>query len=168
MSTATLNYASWATITIAPENVATSSTWVAGVESSVVDNTTNKYVDALVAGVWTSGTTPTANTSVQIFAFAPRDGTPTYPDVMDGTSSAETVTSVGVGLGYLKPLGSISVDSNTSNRAYDFGPVSVAQAFGGVLPERWSLFITHNTGVNSNSTAGNHVWKYQGIKYDIA
>ena len=100
--------------------------------------------------------------------FAPKDGTPTYQDVMDGTSSAETITSVGVGQGWLKLLGTMNVDSNTSNRAYDFGPTAVAQCFGGVMPERISLFITHNTGVNSNSTAGNHVWKYQGIKYDIA
>lgn len=168
MATVTTNYSSWSTITIAPENVASSTTFVAGVESTVIDNTTNKYVDALVAGKWTSGTTPTANTQVLIYVFAPIDGTPTYPDVMDGTSSAETVTSAGVGRGFLKLLGAIDVDANTTARAYDFGPVAVAQAFGGVLPERWSLFITHNTGVVSNTTAGNHVWKYQGIKYDVA
>jgi len=37
-----------------------------------------------------------------------------------------------------------------------------------VLPKRWGLFIAHNTGVNSNTTAGNHVWKYQGITYTVA
>lgn len=168
MSTATTNYGTWTTITIAPENVASSSTLVAGVESNVIDNTTNKFVDMLISGLWTSGTTPTPNTVVAVYVFAPKDGTPTYQDVMDGTSSAETITSVGVGQGWLKLLGTMNVDSNTSNRAYDFGPTAVAQCFGGVMPERISLFITHNTGVNSNSTAGNHVWKYQGIKYDIA
>lgn len=168
MATVTTNYAASATITIAPENVASSSSWTAGVESGVVDNSTNKYVDALVSGVWTCGTTPTANTTVNIYAYAQQDDTPTYQDVFDGTSSAETVTSAGVLAGVLRLLGVLTVDATTSNRAYALAPTSVAQAFGGVLPQRWGLFIAHNTGVNSNSTAGNHVWKYQGIKYDVA
>jgi len=167
MSTVTTTYGTRTTITIAPENVATSSTFVAGVESNVIDNTTDKAVDALVSGVWTSGTTPTANTQVLIYVGALQDDT-TYPDVFDGTSSAETVTSVGVGQGFLKFGAILSVDSNTSNRAYSCAPFSVAQLFGGVLPPKWFLFITHNTGVNSNSTAGNHVWKYLPIKYDVA
>lgn len=168
MSTVSINYSSYATITIAPENVATSSTWTAGVESDAISNGTNLYDDALVAGVWRCGTTPTANTEVRIYVYAQQDDTPTYPDVFDGTSSAETVTSAGVLTGVVRLLGTLYVDSTTSNRDYFLAPTSVAERFGGVLPKRWGLFIAHNTGVNSNSTAGNHVWKYTGIKYDIA
>lgn len=167
MATVNIAYAASATITVAPENVATSSTFVAGVESAVIDNTSNKYVDAIVGGTWTSGTTPTANTQVLIYVGAIRDDAPTYPDVFDGTSSAETLTSAGVGRGFLKLGAVIDVDTNTSNRAYD-ALFSVAQLFGGVMPNKWFLFITHNTGVNSNSTAGNHVWKYTGITYTVA
>ena len=168
MATVTVNYASPASITIAPENVASSSSFVAGVESDAIDNSTNKYVDALVSGFWTCGTTPTTNTQVNIYVYAQHDDTPTYQDVFDGTSSAETVTSAGVLAGVVKLLGSLSVDSTTSNRAYYLAPASVAQRFGGVLPKRWGLFISHNTGVNSNTTAGNHGWKYTGVKYDVA
>ena len=164
----TINYAASATITISPENVATSSTFLAGVESNVIDNTSNKYVDALLAGTWTAGTTPTINTNVYVYVLAIRDDAPYYPDVFDGTASAETVTAAGVGAGFLKLAGILYVDATTSNRVYDFGPVSVAQLFGGIMPPKWEIFITHNTGANSNSTAGNHVWKYTGIKYDIA
>lgn len=167
MATVNIAYAVSATITIAPENVATSATFVAGVESNVIDNTSNKYVDALVGGTWTSGTTPTINTQVLIYVFSVRDDTPTYPDVFDGTSSAETLTSAGVGRGFLKLGAVIDVDSTTSNRAYDV-LFSVAQLFGGVMPLKWGLFIAHNTGVNSNSTAGNHVWKLTGITYTVA
>lgn len=168
MATMTINYAASATITIAPENVASSSSFTAGVESNVIDNSTNKYVDALVSGVWTCGTTPTANTIVGIYVYAQQDDTPTYQDVFDGTSSAETVTSAGVLNGVVRLLGTLTVDATTSNRAYYLAPTSVAAAFGGVLPQRWGLFIAHNTGVNSNATAGNHAWKYQGIKFDVA
>src|SRR5690348_11547570 len=155
MATVNIAYGSSATITIAPENVATSSGFTAGVESAVIDNTSNKYVDAIVGGTWTSGTTPTINTQVLIYVFSVRDDTPTYPDVFDGTSSAETLTSAGVGRGFLKLAAVIDVDSTTSNRAYDV-LFSVAQFFGGVMPLKWGVFITHNTGVNSNSTSGNH------------
>lgn len=168
MATVNISYRASSTITINPENVASSSTFVAGVESDVYDNTTNKDVDVLIAGTWTCGTTPTANTQVLIYVVAVRDDTPTYPDVFDGTHSAETVTSFGVGQGFMKLGGVLNVDSTTSNRAYDCAPFSVAQLFGGVCPSKFVLFVTHNTGVNSNSTAGNHVWKATGITYTVA
>lgn len=161
----TTTYRASSTITIAPENVATSSTFVAGVESNVYDNTSNKDNDVLIAGTWTVGTTPTINTQCLVFVFAIRDDAPAYPDVMDGTSSAETVTSAGVGSGFLKLGATIIVDSITSDRAYGVGPFSVAALFGGVCPPKFGLFITHNSGVNSNSTAGNHVWKATGVSY---
>lgn len=167
MATATINYAASATITISPENVASSASFVAGVESAVIDNTSNKYIDAMIGGRWTCGTTPTINTQVLIYVGSVRDDTPTYPDVFDGTASAETITSAGVGAGFLKLGAILTVDATTSDRAYD-AVFSVAQLFGGIMPLKWFLFITHNTGVNSNSTAGNHVWKYTGIKYDVA
>jgi len=167
MATVNIAYAGSATITVSPENVASSSTFVAGVESAVQDNTSNKYVDALVGGTWTCGTTPTVNTQCLIYVFSVRDDAPAYPDVMDGTSSAETLTSAGVGRGFLKLAAVIDVDSTTSDRAY---PVlfTVAQLFGGVMPLKWGLFITHNSGVNTNTTAGNHVWKMTGITYTVA
>lgn len=167
-TTASISYTASATITIAPENVASSSSFVAGVESNVIDNRTNKYADALVSGKWTCGTTPTANTQVQIWVYAPisddLSSSVTYPDVIDGTSSAETFTSAGVLRGALKLAATLDVDSTTSNRTYDCAPFSVAALFGGRMPSRWGLFITHNTGVNSNSTGSNHAWSFIGVK----
>lgn len=168
MATVNIAYAASATITCGVASLATSSTFVAGQESSVVDNTTNKYVDALLAGQVTTGTTPTTATAILVYVFAILDDTPTYPDVMDGTDSAETVTSAGVGSGFLKLAAVMSNDSTTSNRAYAFGPVSVAQLFGGIMPKKWAIFVTHNTGVNLNSTAGNHFFKYTGVTYTVA
>lgn len=168
MGAVTLSYRASSTITIAPQNVASSATFVAGVESDVIDNTSNKDEDILLGGVWTAGTTPTANTQVQIFVVAARDDTPTWGDVFDGTSSAETVTSAGVLAGIAKLAAVLNVDTNTSNRAYECAPFSVAQLFGGVVPPKFVLFIAHNTGVNSNSTAGNHVWKATGVSRNVA
>jgi hypothetical protein len=170
MSTTTYKpaYTASATITIAPENVASSSGFTAGVESTVISNLANLFADVLVSGKWTAGTTPTANTQVQIWVYAPitddLSSSVTYPDVLDGSSSAETMTSAGVARGAMKLAAVLDVDATTSNREYPCAPFSVAALFGGRMPTRWGLFLTHNSGVNSNSTSGNHAWSYVGVK----
>lgn len=168
MATVSNNYAADAQLTISLASLASSSTFVAGQESAVVDNSSNLYLDALLSGKVTVGTTPTVNTQILVYVFGQNNDTPTYPDVMDGTDSAETLTSVGVGRGFLKLAAVLDVDSTTSDRAYPFGPVSVAALFGGALPQRWSVFVTHNTGVALNATAGNHEISYQGVKATVA
>lgn len=171
MATVTLNYTASATITIAPENVASSSSRTAGVESAVVSNISNKFLDALVSGKWTAGTSPTASRQVDIWVYAPisddLSSTVSYPDVMDGTSSAETATSENVRNASMRLAATILTD-NTSDRTYAVAPFSVAALFGGIMPTRWGLFISHDSAVNSNSTAGNHAWSYVGVKADIA
>ncbi len=167
MASIKIAYAASATITITLASIATSATFVAGAESTIVDNTTSLYTDALVGGKVTVGTTPTINTQIQISVFTPIDSTPTYPDVMDGTDSVETLTSVGVGQGFLKLAAVLNCDSTTSDRAYPFS-FSVAQLFGGVMPSRWGLYVAHNTGVNLNATGGNHVIKFEGVNYTVA
>jgi hypothetical protein len=168
MATVNIAYAASATLTNAIQSLASSSTFVAGYESDVFDNTSTKYVDVLLAGVVTVGTTPTINTNILIYVAAVRDDAPAWPDVLDGTTSAETITSAGVGAGFLKLAAVLTVDATTSDRAYNFGPVSVAQLFGGVMPNKFVLFTAHNTGVNLNATAGNHVFKTTGITYTVA
>ena len=160
------------TITVAPENIASSSTFVAGVESGAISNISNLDLDHLVSGYWTCGTTPTINTQVQIWVVAPYSddlaGTALWPDVFDGTSSAETVTSVGVLQGLGRLAATLNVDATTSNRSYYCAPFSVASLFGGFLPSQYVLFITHNTGVNSDPTAGDFVWKYLRVQETAA
>lgn len=168
VTTYTPAYTASATITISPENVATSSTRTAGVESDVVSNLSNLFDDVLVSGQWTAGTSPTAGKQVDIWVYAPQSddlaSSVVYPDVIDGAASAETITSENVRNSALRWLASILVDA-TSNRVYYVAPTSVAALFGGHMPSRWGLFISHDTAVNSNSTAGNHLWKYLGVKY---
>ena len=49
----------------------------------------------------------------------------------------------------------------TTDRVYHFGPVSVASAFGGVMPVKFVVFVVHNTAVALNATAGNHQIRIQ-------
>lgn len=159
-------YGTSTALTNAVASLASSASWTAGYESDVVDNTTNKYLDYTVEGKVTVGTTPTASTEIRIYVVASFDGT-TWPDVFDGTTGAETVTSAGVGSGFLKLAAVMSVDSTTSDRAYPFS-FTVAALFGGVCPAKFVLFTTHNTGVNLNSTGGNHSTNYRGVYETVA
>jgi len=168
MATTTISYTTATTITCSVASVASSSTWVAGQESNEIDNTTNKYDDALVQGKITVGTTPTASTLILVYVWgSDTSAATTNLDTIDGVDSTETLTSAGVRDGFLKLAASINVDATTSNRSYWFGPFSVADLFGQV-PRFWGLFVTHNTGANLNSTAGNHSFTYTGIKFDTA
>lgn len=156
-------YAASTSLTITLAGLATSSTLLTGRSSILVDNTSNLYIDYLVGGQITVGTTPTINTQINVWAIGELNDTPTWPDGFDGTDSGKSVTSTGVGYGYLKSVQQLSVDSTTSNRAYPFGPVSLKQLYGGSLPAKFLLFVAHNTGVNLNSTGGNHFISLTGV-----
>jgi len=167
MATATVNYSANTGITIDLSSLASSASWIAGRESSEIDNTTNKYVDALVQGKVKVGTTPTANTSINVYVWgADTSLATTAIDVLDGTDSAETLTNTGVLYSALKLGAVINVLVNTSDVTYNIAPFSVAQLFGGVMPKFWGLFVAHNTGVNLNASNAN-LFSFNGIKFDV-
>lgn len=162
MADVKIAYAASAAMTITLASLATSSTRVAGQESTAVSNTTNKYLDYLVAGKVTTGTTPTDAKQIDVWVYASYEDTPTYPDVFDGTDSAETATSAGVLAGGLILAASISTN-NTSDRTYPVAPFSIASLFGGRMPKYFGIFVTHDTGVNLNATGGNHAFWQTGV-----
>lgn len=154
------------TITLASLASGAQNVFTAGQESTAVDNTTNNDLDHLLSGMITTGTTPTASRTINVYAYAnlsSASGTPTYPDVLDGTNSAETFTSANVQNTAVRFIASITVDA-TSNRAYYFGPVSIASIFGGSLPKFWGVYVAHDTAVALNATGGNHKLSYERIQ----
>ncbi len=169
MATSTVNYSANTAITMDLSALGSSATFVAGRESSQVDNTTNKFVDVLVSGSVSVGTTPTANTSILIYVYGAETSLATTAiDVLDGTDSAETLTNTGI-LNALRLGAAINVPVATTDVQYFVLPFSVAALFGGVVPKFWGLFVAHNTGVNLRSNAINtNSFEYVGIKYDIA
>jgi hypothetical protein len=149
-------YAASSAVSISPASLASSTTLLAGIESGLIDNSTDNYGDFHLAGNIMVGTTPTTGTVIEVHVVGMRDDT-TWPDVFDGTASAETITNAEVKAGICKPAAVLGVNSTTSNIAYPFGPVSVALLFGGTAPpKKFVVFVTHNTGVALNATAGNH------------
>lgn len=154
MASRKIEYAASSALTITLASLGSSTTLVAGQESTAVDNRTNKYLDYLLAGKVTTGTSPTASRLIEVWVVALAEDS-TYPDVFDGTDSAETVTSRDILLACGKLAAQMATD-NTSNRTYWFGPVSVSELFGGFCPKKFVVFVTHSTGVALNSTGSNH------------
>lgn len=136
-------------------SIATSSTWLAGWESALVDNTTNLDLDNLVSGKISVGNSATAG-QIRVYIVAMLDDS-TWPDVFDGTESTETITDTEIRDGFAKLGAAIDVDADGgTDDVYYFGPFSVAALFGGILPAKYVVFITHNTGVNL-AASGNQV-----------
>jgi hypothetical protein len=127
-------------------------------ESTVVDNSSNLHLDALVAGKVKSNAAGTSTTgSVTLYAYGTADGGTTYGDGATGSDAAITLTVPP----NLRPIGVINVVANATT--YKFGPFSVAAAFGGILPEKWGIVMVNNSGAALDATGGSHSIFYQGV-----
>lgn len=156
-----LAYGTASDLTITLASLATDANLLTGRESATIDNTSALVLDYLVSGKITTGTSPTASKSIEVWAVGSWDGT-NWPDVFDGTESAETITSADIKASVCRFVAAMAT-SSTSNVTYHFGPVSLAAAFGGVLPPKIVLFVTHSTAVALNATSGNHQIRLQPV-----
>lgn len=168
MSDFKLAYAASSALTISLASLASDATnLLAGRESTAWDNSSNKYLDLLLGGKITTGTSPTASRVIEVWAYAQVEDTPTYPDVITGSDSARTLTSRDILYASLRLAASMATGAS-SNVAYWFGPVSIASLFGGVLPKKGGIWVVHNTAVNLNSTGSNHAVYIQPVYATVA
>lgn len=154
-----LSYVGSGTYTMTLASLASSGTLVAGRESTAVSNTSNLYLDYMLGGKVRMGTTVTAGT-LELWAIAAVDDTPTYPDVFDGTDSNETVTSADIKRGCGKLLWSMPNDT-TNSRDYWWSGISLAAAYGGLVPGNHVLFFVHSAVAALDATEGNHNKSYK-------
>ena len=154
-------YGSAFDLTITLTSLASDTNLLAGRESAAIDNTTDKNLDYLISGKITTGTSPTAARSIQIWAVASFDGT-SWPDVFDGTDSDETISLANIKNSSVCRLVDELSTTATSDEDYYFSGVSIARLFNSV-PPKFVLFVTHNTGQPLHATAGNHVIRVQPV-----
>jgi hypothetical protein len=145
-------YGTATTITMTLTGVLTSATLTGGRSSAAIDNSAGAYIDRPVTVKFTTGTTPTVSTVIELWMIPVLDDT-TYADVFDGTDKSVTVTTRGLLCGYGTLLDSVNVDSASSYTSYYLSG-SPAAAGGTLPPKKYQLFITHNTGVLSSTSAG--------------
>ncbi len=142
-------------LTITLASLASDANLIAGRESTAIVSSGQANVeDFLLSGRVTTGTSPTIDKTIEVWAYAQIDDAPTYPDVLDGTDSNETMTFDDIKSLSLRLITVIRTNA-TSNQGYDWGPVSVVGLYG-ELPERWGVFLVHDTAVNLNSTGSLH------------
>lgn len=134
-------------------SLASSSTWVAGWESTAIDNTGNLYADYRVTAKIVAGTTLTAG-ELRMYLVGMLDDS-TWPDVFDGTASAETVTNVQIRDAICKPA-AMTATTNTNSVTYYLDCPSAAAVFNGNLPKKFVIFITHSM-VGALASSGHQV-----------
>lgn len=123
-----------------------------------VDNRTNLFQDVLVQIKIKSGASSTASTGVvNIYAAGTVDDGTTWPDTYTGADAGITLTSPT----NLRLIGQLNVVANATT--YSSEPLSIAAAFGGIMPAEWGIIIENKSGGTLDSTEGNHAKLYQGI-----
>lgn len=159
-------YAASAQPTMTLASLAASSTLLGGRESTAIDNGASvKYLDYLAAGNYRAGAANNQAGSIYTCVVGARDDTPTWPDVFDGTDSAETVSKSGVFNAICKFLSAIAAD-NTASQTWYWAPSSVAGCFGGWVPDQFIYFVTHNIQTSTNvwsATEGDHAIRHTPV-----
>lgn len=131
-------------------------------EATEVSNSGLLALDFLIHGKITTGTSPTVNTSLTVYA-AGSDGTTARVANMTGTDS--TITPAGEQT-QLEVGKIVSVDA-TSNHAYEFS-FMLSQALGLAMPPKWSIIVLNSSGVALNATGGNHEIWYTPVNFTVA
>lgn len=166
MADVKLAYGTATNFTKTNANLATSAT--AGWMSNAIDNSSNKYLDALVTIELAAVNTAPANSkAVFLYAYALLDtGGSAYTSTGDGTPSGSegTLTFPDVTANAI-PMPRLGVvPYPVQNKAINGGPFSVAQAFGGVLPPKWGVAMINHSGMTLSVTN----IKYQEVYETVA
>lgn len=143
MAVLTTTYATPATLTWGMTNPSSDANLLAGRESTAVDQGSNNYIDIVIGGHFAGPSTGAAAGAIQVWAYGSWDDGTTYPADITGTDGALTLVAAVKRL--LTPLYFI-VTNTTNSEVYKWGPVSLAAAFGGTVPERWGLWGAQSSG----------------------
>jgi len=128
-------------------------------ESTAIDNSTNCFLDALVqVKIATHAAADSAgDKAVYVYAYGTADGGTSYSgnasgsDAAFGTDPQQLANCRLIGVIY----------APTQNRVYESDLMSVASAFGGLLPQRWGIIVHNKTGQTLKTSDCSAV--YQGL-----
>lgn len=163
MATASPSFGTRVTHTITLASLASDTNLVAGREGTAIDQKdVDDAIDALAGGTVTTGTGPTASRQIEVWVYGSYDDTNFSGSATGSDANLTPSEKTLMRLLTIIPVGS------TSDKAYKWGPFSIAQAFGGILPVQWGIYIVHNTGVNLNATVGNHEVEHYPVKFESA
>ena len=129
-------------------------------QSTVIDNSSGLYLDALVQiKIKTGASSTSASGSIAVYAFGTVDGGTTYTDGAGASDAAVTPLAMHL-------IGIFPAVANATT--YISQVMSVAAGFGGVLPTKWGIAVQNNSGGTLDSTEGNHAKLYQEVYSTVA
>lgn len=155
MASYKLFYDTPVTLTITNANLASSAT--AGWQSAGQDNTSNKYIDALVQVKLAAVNTAPANSkAIFIYGFGVADGSTTdytttgdgAPSGSEGTLTFPDITTLPV----VCPVVGV-IPYPVQNKAIISAQFSIARAFGGILPAKYAIGMVNHSGMTLNVTS---------------
>lgn len=127
-------------------------------ESAAVDNSVDCFLDALVQVRIATNTAAasTGDKSVYVYAYGTSDGGTSYSGNASGSDAAFGTDPQQIN--NCRLIGVIYAPGQ--NRIYESDLMSVASAFGGILPQRWGIVVHNRTG--QTLKAGDCSACYQG------
>ena len=134
------------TITLA--SLATSTAGV-GRQSTMIDNSTDLFKEINVYMHVTTGTSPTANRAIKLYLIkGDGNATPYRTDEAGASDAGLTVITATL----------LAGATTTSTSDFTYTLEAVIENPG----DEWGVAVVHDTGVNLNSTAGNHFFHWTG------
>jgi len=154
-----INYIAASAFTVTNlHSLASSQTWVGGWTSASVDNGTNEYEDYLISGTFVSHASNRQAGQLYVYAYSNLGDTAFSAGVPDlftsgteGTEGAATVHTTYTRDAGMRLLWACSTGS-TASAVFTMPATSLANAFGGWVPDQWALWVTHN--LSTTTTAG--------------
>lgn len=168
-----LNYSSTTQVACTSFNSLGNSTTALASSAAVTTSTSNNIVDAMVQVKITGPATMTASAStiVSIYAYGSLDGSAGWfagassgtVETIDGTDKAITVSANGNNLRF---LGTILLHTTTAGTSivYQSEPMSIAAAFGGLMPRKWGIVIMNQS--SATLAASGHDVRYTEVYYN--
>lgn len=141
------------TITLASLSSSTSGV---GRQATFVDNSTTRYGKILLYLKIKQGTSPTSGRAVYVWALRSDAGTPQRTDGAGASDAALTAVAAQL----------IGVLQNKASGAATGEDITGEVVFENPGPG-WSIAISHDTGVNLDSTGGNHAVTWIGVNPEV-
>lgn len=145
-------YAAAANITITLASLADDSKR----QSTEVYNSSNLYLDVHMQLKVKTGGSVSGDKAIYVYAYGTVDDNMGYSGDASGSDSAYSGT-----IDNCKLIGVISTPAATSSYVSDM--MSIASAFGGVVPSTWGIIVHNKTGSALDGTEGNFEKKYGGV-----
>lgn len=148
------------------DGLASSTTHVAGWESDAIDNSTNLYTDYIVNAKIQVESAGLAAGEIRLYLVAELEDA-SWPDVFDGTESAETITDTEMRDAICR-LAAVTATDTDASQVYYLQCPSVAAVFGGTVPRKFVVFITQSTTTTLETTGDPNQVYVKGVYTTVA